>query len=471
MTAQRLAGSGMPPLMAKTVAGQIEDRIGAVVTSVKQFGAKGDDSADDTAAIQAAIDEAAELPYGGSVYVPPGRYLCNIKMQSRVELFGSVSGSILKSRPNVNEPAVSLDNDEVKFTTLRNLVIDGNSDNNTGGDCYGIWYVNQGELTGTGLYPDIGDPQHRILNVVVTKTASSGIKLLTRETQLQNFLITHTGRSGLQLEGSDNWVNAGSINWTNRLGVIIEGGNNQLVQVKCWYIGLEDAWETGDAYRLDSSGNSLIGCTAQDTSRHGLRINAYNNEIAGMRLDSIGMQHPINDRGWPHESGVAAISFGVSNIARNKISAVLSTRHGSPTCDYAIEMQDGNVDNQIDLTIAESAVIRTSLLNLHASVGRNSITINNRHYQSAIDAEDVDTTTDLDTTPSVLNRVQIRVANSQATTITNLDDGVDGQAVDLLMADGNTTIADNATIKGTGSAYAADAWYRFRRYDGVWYPA
>ena len=43
------------------------------VFSVKDFGAAGDGATDDTAAIQAAIDKAAEQ--GGRAYIPPGQYL------------------------------------------------------------------------------------------------------------------------------------------------------------------------------------------------------------------------------------------------------------------------------------------------------------------------------------------------------------------------------------------------------------
>jgi len=69
---------------------------------VTQFGAKGDGATDDTAAIQRALDEAAEG--AGGVFVPPGTYVCaGLKMHPRTGIFGSPSwtyrtggGSVLK---------------------------------------------------------------------------------------------------------------------------------------------------------------------------------------------------------------------------------------------------------------------------------------------------------------------------------------------------------------------------------------
>ena len=54
-----------------------------------------------------------------------------------------------------------------------------------------------------------------------------------------------------------------------------------------------------------------------------------------------------------------------------------------------------------------------------------------------------------DTTPSVLGRNQLHVVNSGAVTISNLDDGMEGQIVHLTFADANTTIdRTNAVLSG-----------------------
>jgi hypothetical protein len=57
----------MPGAVGKTLNNKMQDLV-----SVKDFGAKGDGTTDDTASIQAAINLACT--YGGNVYLPAGTY-------------------------------------------------------------------------------------------------------------------------------------------------------------------------------------------------------------------------------------------------------------------------------------------------------------------------------------------------------------------------------------------------------------
>ena len=353
--------------------------------SVKQFGAVGDDSTDDTAAIQDAIDAVAALPYGGTVYVPPGRYMVNIKLRSRVALIGANEGTILKGLPGVNEPVVSLFNDQVKHTTLANLWIDGNKSNNSGADCDGVKYVNDTELTGVGLYPDIGDPQHRIYNVVVTKCLHHGMDLFCRETHVSNCLITHCDNSGILVQGSDNWFASNSINWVGNKGFNVTGGSNLLIQNKVWYNGQVATFAAADAFEINSAGNLLVGCNAQDTSRHGFRFLANGNIGVGLVCDGIGAQFPIRGAGFEHDEGtgsqVSAIMFDGAGASgsRCRVSGVIRNRHHpAKTLDHACRMNGtGQIDNFVDLTILDTDP-REAMFVIANPNGNNIVRINGR---------------------------------------------------------------------------------------------
>ena len=66
--------------------------------NVRQFGARGDGLAKDSKAIQAAIDAAGAL--GGSVYLPPGKYLSGtVRLKSHVILFLD-AGATLAASPD-----------------------------------------------------------------------------------------------------------------------------------------------------------------------------------------------------------------------------------------------------------------------------------------------------------------------------------------------------------------------------------
>jgi polygalacturonase len=87
----KLAGAGMAGLSfstATSLAAQSPQRPHANgVLNVKDFGAIGDDRTLDTAAINKAI-ETANANGGGTVYVPPGVYLCySIRLKSNVALY------------------------------------------------------------------------------------------------------------------------------------------------------------------------------------------------------------------------------------------------------------------------------------------------------------------------------------------------------------------------------------------------
>jgi hypothetical protein len=130
--------------MPVTLGQQLEVRKGDLMISVKDYGAKGDGVADDTAAIQAAENARAALPTGGILYFPPGAYKVTPGPVTRIAII--VSGTNFEVRgagedkSNVNM-ADNVGDYLAMFATLsnptvtsgmsfRDITLNGNSANN-----------------------------------------------------------------------------------------------------------------------------------------------------------------------------------------------------------------------------------------------------------------------------------------------------------------------------------------------------
>ena len=88
---------GYLPYGTNAVATTVQDKLQQIV-SVKDFGAKGDGSTSDIAAIAAAI---AATPTYGTLYFPPGVYIGYIQLRrSNISIVGAGSGSTILKLPN-----------------------------------------------------------------------------------------------------------------------------------------------------------------------------------------------------------------------------------------------------------------------------------------------------------------------------------------------------------------------------------
>jgi parallel beta-helix repeat protein len=126
-TQQQGAGAVDASQVSYTPAG-----VGAVTTnvqaklrqyvSVKDFGAVGDGTTDDTAAIQAALTAVAATE--GAIYIPTGQYLVSSSLiigGVGVSVFGDGAGSVIK----VNAPVTVFSSIDYGNHTFRDFTIDG----------------------------------------------------------------------------------------------------------------------------------------------------------------------------------------------------------------------------------------------------------------------------------------------------------------------------------------------------------
>jgi len=113
----------------------------SAMLNVRQLGARGDGQADDTAAIQKAIDAAAEIK--GSVFFPDGTYLCStLRMHDFTGLVAHPAfsyyipaGAVLK----LADPTASclIDMTTCRGSTLNGLCMIGE---NLGAGIHGLWF-------------------------------------------------------------------------------------------------------------------------------------------------------------------------------------------------------------------------------------------------------------------------------------------------------------------------------------------
>lgn len=121
---------------------------GATPLSVKAYGAVGDGVADDSAAIQAAINTAAVTK--SIVFLPPGLYKIGtpLLIDADIEMCGEGWNTVLKLGPNVNDYVIKFGTSQGDGNTikLRKFRVDGNqTQQTTDGGCIlannAVWSV------------------------------------------------------------------------------------------------------------------------------------------------------------------------------------------------------------------------------------------------------------------------------------------------------------------------------------------
>lgn len=104
----------------------LKDWLGQLRVSVKDYGAVGDNVADDTSAIQAAINAVAALTYGGVVYFPPGVYrvssVLTLSAETNVSFEGAGQGATTIRNTHASNNTLTLTNCANFF--IRDLQID-----------------------------------------------------------------------------------------------------------------------------------------------------------------------------------------------------------------------------------------------------------------------------------------------------------------------------------------------------------
>ena len=262
------------------------------VLNVKDFGAKGDGSTDDTAAIQAAIDYAVAAGRR-SVYFPAGTYIVTSPLHAQVETGTTTVGGSTKSRYTYGM-GLTLRGEQVGKTVLRKTgqatyTIPANNNINGGSPVYTVLFFGGGE--GTGLY--VSD-----LSIENASTGECYAIYATRARCVLERLNVCTNSHGIYLYGWLNnltdiiitakekglWVANATSTVCNK--VFAAGCNNPYYLVSAYYSTLISCCAdscTGSIWTLKGS-VSMIGCGSESKG-----ADRYIDLLDDTRVDAHGL--------------------------------------------------------------------------------------------------------------------------------------------------------------------------------------
>jgi parallel beta-helix repeat protein len=209
------------PPFTGSVATNVEDKLAQYV-SVKDFGAVGDGVADDTAAIQAALDSGA-----GAVYFPENyTYLTEtVSVPSNIMLHGR---GTLKLKANTNKWIIENADLSSGNTNIRiyDLTLDGNKDNQSGTSLlYGVYFSRVTDSIIEGLKINNCKEDAILLG-------SSGFNEKCERVKVLKNICTNNSRNGISIVAGDfcevrmnTVVGCAGLSATENAGIDIEADN------------------------------------------------------------------------------------------------------------------------------------------------------------------------------------------------------------------------------------------------------
>jgi Pectate lyase superfamily protein len=287
-----VTGAGAIGFGAGSAAGN-DDAATAGQSNVRDFGATGDGSTDDTAALQQAIDAARAA--GGIVYCPPGTYLTRrLSLYSNVHLRGSGGDTaVLKLAPGTNtaileshrfdQDSAAGSNGGICGFSIRDLALDGNrgQDNPiaSGLRIYGYGYElsdviayncgADGIVSAWGTDGDLPSPSHQM------------------EARLTGLRVHDNGGNGIHFAGPHDSMFLNCLAFKNGgAGFNMADNAHGTLMVNC------HAWGAGQnvSFELAASGIGCVNCYADLDGGVGVRISR--NDCRWMAGYIQGANHP-----------------------------------------------------------------------------------------------------------------------------------------------------------------------------------
>lgn len=259
-----------------------------LVFNVKDYGAVGDGSTDDTTSIQDAIDAAVD---GGIVFVPPGTYMVDpavsLNLTTGITLMGAGRQSILKIKPesDVLDNLVKVENAD--RVILQDFTVNGNRANQDASDLvavhYGVYVSTSDDCRIDNVYTHdttgVGIHVYNSIGTVVTNCESSGNRYHGFECEQATSCIFSNNR-GHHNTRHGIFISPGEVGGTGAVGNVIDSNS------------FDENGSYGIALGIDAQGIS-IGLTKENAITNNSVIRNAEYGISIFRVDDTTVTNNV----------------------------------------------------------------------------------------------------------------------------------------------------------------------------------
>lgn len=328
--------------------------------SVKDFGAVGDGVADDTAAIQAAMDAGP-----GHVYAPPGVYLQTESLLFRpgVTVVGEYGATVFRAAPQSNISGLFVSQGQIPMFGLRNVILHGDRARQAWNESVGLRLAhgNTGGGYRQGASREALDAYGVFENVFIEGIAGTGIRGTGAACLFRGVTVLGCNGKGIETGINDaEWVNC-TVGGCAEEGWLCYSGSGRYYGCKaffCGHGGAEDGsfgnYNLGVGFRVTNGNQMFSGCEGQDIDGPAFRIQGRSVFLSGCWSSqgsnlqgtsrSIG-QEPIRGGGWAgvrcgfeiwHADGVVISGGGV----RDRL--IDADSENAPNLDCAVHIENSS---------------------------------------------------------------------------------------------------------------------------------
>ncbi len=354
------------------------------IISVKAFGAIGDNSTNDTTAIQNAINS---LTSGGSLYFPPGTYVCGALTVGNADVtFDMSAGAVLKfSTLGVGMAAITVN--------TNNFAITGGK---LQGPAASVYVANEIGIKMIGTSTTVRKSGLELRNVEITQFGGHGVYAqFVDNILLTECYIHYCGYSGASFLSCNNgvatknrilYITPGTVG--NMYGITLTHdstgynidpnvGTKAAANPFCinWYVGQNfvayNAWEPIDChggYEIIIDGNHVyasyggIACSSSsgDAAAYAGANNVITNNIIDARNPDGTASGYENDNYGINLNGGSVLNHRNVVCTNNLISAHGILGNTNSGAIQAVYVQNGNISNNIIRRWGGAGVVATA---------------------------------------------------------------------------------------------------------------